>query len=194
MSIAYLGLIIFIVIFELTRRKDTLFDFLSLFHLFFILLYPVPGFFITSLAGNYEVFDPHVIKLSVYDIQYSIQVPIAIFITYFLVIFGYYSPSAFKYGSIINITSRSNRIFWITTTGILFLGILAVYVYSSQYGGIVEAIANANFIRTGSVERQALGFFIRLVYFNFFAAYLIASWLFIKKINVKISFYGFYLH
>lgn len=181
LSIAYLGLILFIVIFELTRRKDTLFDFLSLFHLFFILLYPLPGFFITSLASNYEVFDPHVIKLSVYDIQYSIQVPIAIFTTYFLVIFGYYSPSAFKYGSIINITSRSNRTFWIITAGIFFLGILAVYIYSSQYGGIVEAIANANFIRTGSVERKALGFFIRLVYFNFFAAYLIASWLFVKK-------------
>jgi hypothetical protein len=54
-------------------------------------------------------------------------------------------------------------------------------VYSAQYGGIVQAIADANFIRSGSVKRQALGFFIRLVYFNFFAAYLIASWLFIKK-------------
>ena len=121
LSVAYLGLIIFIVSFELARKKDTKFDFLSLFHLFFILLYPLPGFFITSLAGNYEIFDPNVIRLSVYDIQYSIQVPLAIFTTYFLVIFGYYSPSALKYGSIVNITPRSNTIFWIITVGILFL-------------------------------------------------------------------------
>ena len=181
LSVAYLGLIIFIVSFELARKKDTKFDFLSLFHLFFILLYPLPGFFITSLAGNYEIFDPNVIRLSVYDIQYSIQVPLAIFTTYFLVIFVYYSPSALKYGSIVNITPRSNTIFWIITVGILFLGLFAVAIYTAQYGGLVQAIADANFIRSGSVKRQALGFFIRLVYFNFFAAYLIASWLFIKQ-------------
>jgi hypothetical protein len=181
LSIAYLGLIIFIFIFELSRKKDTKFDFLSLFHLFFILLYPLPGFFITSLAGNYEIFDPHIILLSVYDIQYTIQVPIAIFITYFLVVFGYYSPSALKYGSIVNITPRSNIIFWIITTGILFLGLFSISIYTAQYGGLSQAIADANFIRSGAVKGQALGFFIRLVYFNFFAAYLIASWLFIKK-------------
>lgn len=181
LSIMYLGLIIFIIIFELIRKKDTKFDFLSLFHLFFILLYPLPGFYITSVTGDYGIFDPNIIQLKTYEIQYNFEVPLAIFVTYFLVIFGYYSPSALKHGSMIKITAKSNIIFWIITCGISFLGIFSIIVYSAQYGGIVQAIADANFIRSGSVKRQALGFFIRLVYFNFFAAYLIASWLFIKK-------------
>jgi len=181
LSITYLGLIIFIVAFELIRKKESKFDFLSLFHLFFILLYPLPGFFITSLSVNFGIFDPNVIRLSVYDIQHNIYVPLSIFITYFFVIFGYHSPSAVKYADIVQITPRSSKTFWLITIFLLFLGLFSMSIYSSQYGGLAQAITDANFIRSGAVEGQALGFFIRLVYFNFFAAYLIASWLFIKE-------------
>ena len=181
LSIAYLGLIVFIVVFEATRKKETLFDFLSLFHLFFILLYPLPGFFLTSLGGNFEAFVPHLTRLTIYDVQHTVEVPIAIFLTYFLVISGYFSPSVVKYASIVTIIPRSTRRFWLITCFILGLGISSILIYANQYGGLVQAIADANFIRSGTVEGQALGFFIRLVYFNFFAAYLIASWLFINR-------------
>ena len=181
LPIAYLGLIVFIVLFELVRPKDTKFDFLSLFHLFFILLYPLPGFFITSVTSKVEYIDFDITRLTIYDVQHTLQVPLAIFITYFLIVFGYYSPLAVKLGNRIRITPRSNKVFWIIVATLFSLGLVSIYVYSSQYGGLIQAIADANFIRSGAVKGQALGFFIRLVYFNFFAAYLIASWLFIKK-------------
>ncbi len=188
LPIAYLGLIIFIIIFEFSRKKDTKFDFLSLFHLFFILLYPLPGYFLTNFnSDSHQTFDSAMIGLTDYIVQYNWQVPLAIFLTYFLIIFGYYSPSAQKYGSRVTITSRSESVIWLITIIILLLGWISIYIYSTQYGGIVQAITNANFIRSGAVEGQALGFFVRLLYFSFFATYLIASLLFIKK-NQKRKF------
>lgn len=184
LSIAYLGLIIFILIFEFTRKKDTKFDFLSLFHLFFILLYPLPGYFISNLNSyNNQIINQEILSFTTYSLHYNLQVPAAIFLTYFMIIFGYYSPSAQKYGSRVTIMSRSDSTIWRLTIGILLLGWISIYIYSSQYGGIAEAIYQANLIRSGAVEGQAFAFFIRLVYFNFFAVYLIASLLFIKKNN-----------
>jgi hypothetical protein len=186
LAISYLGLIVFIIIFEFTRKKDTKFDFLSLFHLFFILLYPLPGYFITNLnADNGQMIHPGIIGITAHDLQYSWKVPLAIFLTYFLVVFGYHSPSAKRYGEKININSRADPIIWIVVMVILLLGWISTYIYSSQYGGILQAISDANFIRSGAIEGQALGFFVRLLYFNFFASYLIAGLLFIKENQKK---------
>ena len=75
LSIAYLGLTIFIVFFELTRKKDTKFDFLSLFHLFFILLYSLPGYFVTDLGTFSErIIDLNNYGLSTYEVQNNYQV------------------------------------------------------------------------------------------------------------------------
>ena len=179
---AYLGLTLFIIFFELTRTKDTKFDFLSLFHLFFILLYSLPGYFITDLTNLSErVIDPSDYGLTTYNVQHNYQVLIAIFLTYALVIAGFYAASAQDYGSRIILTSKSDKAIWRIALGILFIGLGSIVVYSSQYGGVVQAVLQANLIRAGAVERGALGFFIKFVYFNFFAAYLIASLLFMRK-------------
>ncbi len=182
LSILYAGLIVFIIIFELTRYKDSKFDFLSLFHLFFILLYPLPGYFIANITADHNlIINTEILKLNNHNLQYNWQVPLSIYLTYCLVILGYYAPSAQKFGNIVTITSRSERTFWYISVGILCLGWISIYIYGSQYGGIVETISQANIIRSQAVEVQAFAFFVRLVYFIYFAAYLLASSLFIKK-------------
>ncbi|MDJ0634717.1 MAG: O-antigen polymerase [Xenococcaceae cyanobacterium MO_188.B29] len=179
MALAYIGLILFIVFFELTRPKDTKFDFLSLFHLFFILMYPIPGlsFTLTKLFTNIS---PILISGKLIS-NHSLQIPLSIFVTYFLVVIGFYSSSAEKYGNKIILQSRNSQVIYWLAFFLLALSFLSTAVYSSQYGGFLNAISQNNLIRAGAVEGGAFVFVMRFLYIAFFAAYLFASLLFIKK-------------
>ncbi|MGK7950828.1 MAG: O-antigen polymerase [Xenococcaceae cyanobacterium] len=178
MALAYIGLLLFIIFVELTRPKDTKFDFLSLFHLFFILMYPIPGlnFTLTKLF----TISPILISGKLVS-NYSLQIPLSIFITYFLVLLGFSSTSARKYGNKILLQSRNSKVVYWLAFFLLALSFLSTVVYSNQYGGFLKAISQNNLIRAGAVEGGAFVFVMRFLYIAFFAAYLFASLLFIKK-------------
>ncbi|ELS03857.1 hypothetical protein Xen7305DRAFT_00035810 [Xenococcus sp. PCC 7305] len=194
-AISYLGFLLFIIVLELVRPKDSKFDFFSLFNLFFILLYLMPGWFITNLhPGMVGHISLGIQKLNTYTLQYTWQVPLAIYVTYFLVLLGYYSSSAQKFASQLVIVSRSDKTILIIAFCLLFLGCISLYSYTSQYGGIVNAISASHAIRSGAKTGKSLGFFVRLIYYNFFATYLFISFLFIKKVTKsKLKVWSFFL-
>lgn len=182
LALAYIGLLLFIIIFEFARYKETKFDFLSLFNLFFALMYPISGlgFTMTKLFTG----SPILIAGKLIS-NYTLQIPLAIFITYILVVIGFYSTSARKFGSKISFQSRNNQLVYGLAFSLLILACISIAIYSSQYGGFLEAISKNNLIRAGAVQGGSFVFLMRFLYIAFFAAYLFASLLFIKKNNEK---------
>ncbi|MEO1373377.1 MAG: hypothetical protein AAFW70_03435 [Cyanobacteria bacterium J06635_10] len=114
----------------------------------------------------------------------NIQVPLAIFVTYFLVIVGFYSKSSQRFAKTVSIENKG-RVGMIITFSILLLlfSIISVYLYSSEFGGIFSAISKASLIRSSVIEAGSLSFFKRFIFFSLFAAYLLASVVFIKEIK-----------
>ncbi len=115
LSIAYLCLSFVMILFELLRKKSHSFDFLTLFNVIYLLLYPVPAFLLTSNIGNLNsvMADDSAIYVC------NIQTTIAIFAGYFFVILGFYCKSSQKLGKNILINSRIDKV--IIGYGILLL-------------------------------------------------------------------------
>ncbi len=177
LAVAYMGLFCFVIFLESVRKKDNIFDFLSLFNLIFSLLYIIPA--VSASLHPISISN----QITGNQIVNNIQIPLAIFIGYFLVVIGFYSKIAQTTGTNIAIKVHHEKNIIIFIIVLLIITCLSVFLYSMQYGGLLNTLSNANLIRAGAVERGGLSFFKRFLYFGFFAAYLLASMVFIKNNN-----------
>ena len=181
LSILYISLIIFIALFELARYKQRKFDYLTFFNIIFCISYPLPGF-ILSATTNSNLVSSMLLGTTI-DLN-NVQVPLAIFITYFLVTIGFYSKSSQRFARTIHIKSTNrHRTIIVFSILLLVISLLSIYLYSSEFGGLLSAIADASLIRSRVIEAGRLSFFKRFIFFSLFAAYLLASILFIKEIK-----------
>ena len=182
----YLILLFFIVWFEICRKKSYKIDFLTLFHIYYALLYPLPGF---VLAIDYQnAVSPLGLRVATYS--NNIQTSVAVVIGYFVILFGFYSKLAINFGKNIIINARKNdSIFIDYVIFLLVIGALSIYIYGLQYGGVLIAIAQNSMIRARAVEGGNLVFFSRLTMYSVFSSYLLCSLVFIKK-HKKISILG----
>ncbi|MBR8839660.1 MAG: oligosaccharide repeat unit polymerase [Stigonema ocellatum SAG 48.90 = DSM 106950] len=180
LAIAYVGLIIFIVFFEISRKKfNKNLDYLTFFHVIFVLLYPMPAFFmeanfehsVSKLLYNYELCKPNE------------QTAIAIFTGYFFIILGFYSQSAKNLANNILIESRSHKIVIRYAICLLIISFLSIQIYSSQYGGFLDALSKTILIRSNAVESGNLVFFKHFISTCFFASYILGSFIFFKINN-----------
>ena len=184
-GLAYLGLIIFIICLENIRKKDTKIDFLTLFNVFYILLYLLPSFIFAA-----DIINVRTIRYLEYRQDTEASVLLAIFLGYFAVLLGFSANSAQKAGNKILIRKISDQKIACISLFFLVLSIVSLVIFSSQYGGIITAVSKANLIRNGAVEGGTLSFFKRFLYLAFNAAYLLAALAFIKqkkKFNFTIS-------
>ena len=176
----YLILLVFIAFIEIVREKKNKFDFLTLFNIYFSLMYPLPGFLL-ALDFDNSASD---LGLGVSLYTNNIQTALAIFVGYFLVLLGFYSESAQKQGENIIIKARGNNlIVFVYAILLLLFSCLAIYIYSSQYGGFLNTLAKTALIRVQAVKGGNLVFFARLTLFSVFASYLFCSLVLIKKIK-----------
>ena len=160
MSILFpLVMMTFIIVFEIRRKKVLKFDFLSIFHIFFIIYYPVSLF---ALDVNNDV------KLR--SIQPGIEVEywktaLAITIAYFSLIVGFYSTLARSLAKRVCITNRkslSSNIFFICF--IILVSFFSAWIYSQPFGGLLKVIQLAHAIRGAEVEGSlTLDFFRRFI-------------------------------
>lgn len=181
LACTYLGLIIFIFFLEVIRKKETVFDFLTLFNLIFILCYPLPAFLLTVGLGTKEL----IIGNNVY--QGDPQTTIAIFLGYFVVVVGFYSKSAVALGKHIVIKPKKDQTVIALAILVLLLGCVSIYIYSLQYGGLVNAMSQTILIRSGSSrvgESGNLVFFKHFMFFSYFSSYLLGALAF-SKINFR---------
>ena len=178
LDLAFLALILFIAIYEFFRSKQGKFDFLSLFNLVFILLYPLPAFVLAANLENARI------KLGWSNRFYvdNWQTALAIFVGYFLVVIGFYSKSAINLGRNIRLLSRSDDRVLGCAVFLLLFSCFSIYMYGLQYGGVLIALEKAYLIRAGAVaESGSLVFFQNFMFFSFLGSYLLGAFLFIKR-------------
>lgn len=177
----YLCLLLIIPFIEIFRKKQNKFDFLTLFNIYFYILYPLPGFL---LAFD---FDNAVSELGLSISLYTnnIETALAIFIGYFVVLAGFYSKSAQRLGKKIVIKARTANYSIVLGYAIFLLLIScgSIHVYSAQYGGLLNTVANTTLIRNSVLDGGSLGFFKRFILFSVFGSYLLCSFVFVEKIK-----------
>ncbi|AFZ00161.1 O-antigen polymerase [Calothrix sp. PCC 6303] len=181
---AYLGLIFFIFFVEFNRKKILKPDFLTLFHIIFVLLYPLPGFFLEADIGNSRY------ELSISDKIYSsnIKTLIAVYIGYFFVLFGFFSKSAQRLGKKVIIKSNGDKTIILYAFTLLIISMLSIHIYGMQFGGVINALTNATLIRSSLLDSGPLLFFKHLMNYCFMSSYLFSySLLFNKNTKYKLK-------
>jgi oligosaccharide repeat unit polymerase len=188
---AYLGLIVFIIFVEFNRKKILKPDFLTLFHIVFVLLYPLPGFFLEADIGNsrFELSMPEKIYTS------NTQTLIAVYIGYFSVLFGFFSKSAQRLGRKIIIKSKDERRIILYASILLIISIISIQVYGMQFGGVINALTNATLIRSSLLDSGPLLFFKHFMNYCFMSSYLFIFPLIFNKSKKdrKKNIFGFLL-
>lgn len=121
---AYLILLFAIAFIEIVRKKSDKFDFLTLFNIYFSLLYVLPGFLLAFDFKN-SVSD---IGLGISLYTNNIQTALAIFGGYFLVVIGFYAKTAQYWGKSIVIQARNNDL--IVLVYAIFLLLFPAFQYT----------------------------------------------------------------
>ncbi len=184
-ALTYLGLLGFMLFIEIIRKKTGKLDFLSLAHFMFSLSYVIPGFLLEANFGN----SSSDMTLNGLNYTSNIQTIFAVFIGYFLVLIGFYAKSAIGLGKNVIIRSTNNKyVIWYAFL-LLILSCLAIFIYGSQYGGVLNAMANITLIRSNAgVDSGPLVFVKHFMYCSLFASYLVCSFAFgnIQNLPLKI--------
>lgn len=180
---AYLVLLALIIFIEIFREKSGKFDFLTLFNIYFTLMYPLPGFllafdFINAASS---------LGLGISLYTNKLQTVIAIFAGYFLVVIGFYSSSAVNWGKKISLKPRYNNSVLIYAIVLLLFSCGSIYVYGLQYGSFINALSQASLIRAQAVEGGSLVFFKHFTLFSMPASYLLGAVVFFQK-DRKLNF------
>lgn len=180
---AYLVLLALIVFIEIFREKSNKFDFLTLFNIYFALMYPLPGFLLAfdfaSAASSLGL------GISLYTNK--LQTVVAVFVGYFLVVIGFYSKSAIAWGKKISLKTRHNKSVLIYAIALLLFSCASIYVYGLQYGSFINALSQASLIRAQAVEGGSLVFFKHFTLFAMPASYLLGAVVFFQK-DQKVNF------
>ncbi|PPS39828.1 O-antigen polymerase [Chroococcidiopsis sp. TS-821] len=174
---AYLVLLALIVFIEIFREKSSKFDFLTLFNIYFALMYPLPAFLLAFDFANAA--SSLGAGISLYTNK--LQTVLAIFVGYFLVVIGFYSKSAIAWGQKMSLKTRHNNSVLIYAVALLLFSSISIYVYGLQYGSFINALSQASLIRARAVEGGALVFFKHFTLFAMPASYLLASVVFFQK-------------
>jgi oligosaccharide repeat unit polymerase len=167
LSTTYLILFFTVIFVEIIRKKVNLLDFLTFFHLLFILFYVFPGFSL-SKAGESS-------SNLFLDFQSNLQILIAIYLGYFLILIGFYSTSAIKFTKKIYIKQFSDKTILKISDFLMILAGISILIYSAQYGGFMNAIAQSSAIRAGRVESGSLVLFRNFFEGAEYASYFLAS-------------------
>jgi MFS family permease len=186
LSLTYLALILFIFLIEFNRKKENKFDFLTLFHLFYLLWYPLPALVLDINQFNNS---SEVLALK-YDNRFytsNIQTAVAIFLGYFCVIVGFYSNSAKQSAKNVIINKCSDKRVLFYSIILLLIASISMFVYSSGEGGLLLAISKAMLARVSQEANLASGnkflFLSILAQYSFYASYLSGSFIFFKQIQ-----------
>ena len=103
LPILYTSLIVFIALFELVRYKQIKFDYLTFFNVVFCISYPLPALILSATAKNNLI--SSMLLGTTIDLN-NVQVPLAIFLTYFLVTIGFYSKSSQRFAETIRLENK----------------------------------------------------------------------------------------
>ncbi|NJL11336.1 MAG: oligosaccharide repeat unit polymerase [Calothrix sp. SM1_7_51] len=178
--LAYVALIVFIIFSEVIRVKENKFDFLLYFNIMFCLMYAFPGFAIAANLSGQGTEHSLGVTVNTSDIQLLL----AIYIGYFLIIIGFDSNSAKKYGKLLNIQWRNDNIIFCIALFLVIISGISTHLYGSQFGGVLNAMSQATQIRNNTAEQVgALAFIRHFMFLSYLASYILASFLYSRKLK-----------
>jgi len=168
----------FIILIEIRRKKEIVFDMMSFFNLFFLLVYSIVP--IILLYGGVEEYASSNLSHGVFYFGKSIFTPFIIILAYLLFLGGYYwsIPRSLVEDLRFEFLLKEETVLKIIPFLFVIL-FFALYVYIMQFGGFREAIAVAELYRNGKLDPPKFGFMMRffqidhfILYYTFFKVFL----------------------
>jgi hypothetical protein len=177
----YILLFLLVVSIEILRKRSTPIDFLFFTNAMFLFFYVIPAILLNfrfeNAANAKAIMIPYVYG--------SVEAQIAMLVGYVLIIGGYYSRSARRIGSKVIIHQRKGQGSAILRFSLflMVLSAVSIWIYSSQFGGISNALRSAALARRGldAIEGKSLIFFKHFMKACYIACYLLAANLYILK-------------
>ncbi len=174
----YLLLAVFIVLVELRRNKEVIFDMMTFFNLFFLLVYSIIP--VILLLGGVKEYANANLYRGVFYFGKSISTPLIIFLAYLSFLGGYYWTYPRTVANSFHFDFRLKEDDIVKIFPFLFAVVIgAVFVYIEQFGGLRETIAVAELYRNGEYEPPKFAFVMRLfplntyiLYYTFFKAFV----------------------
>ena len=174
----YCVLGVIIVISELFRKKERIFDYFTFFNIYFIAYYILPSA-VSNLDANYHS------RYSAY-VDYShgsIYGFIMVLIAYLCVAIGYLCPISigkmvtWKKNKYKRSIQTEDKFFFILTMSLIIIGGISFIAYSYLYGGIKNTLINSALIRDHAVQAVtdsgSIEFIKRFVICLQYAGYLV---------------------
>ncbi|WP_418180401.1 O-antigen polymerase [Aliarcobacter lanthieri] len=169
-------LIVWIVFFELFRKKDVFVDFLSIFNLFFLLNYILVPFVYLLSPENHDFWK---FLKAQNEATNSWIVLLSIYISYILIVSGFLIGQKLKISNKVNIVQKYSFNSEFKLYVLLFLVLITfVFLYSLGYGGIFKLISLGQEIRAGNISGGITDYFsyiaigILILPIFFYSAYL----------------------
>lgn len=185
MIVLYGLLLFWIVVFELFRKKEVFVDFLSVFHLFFLLSYVLVPFVYLLSPDSHDFWK--FLKAQNGSV-YSWLVVLVVYLSYIMIISGFFLGQKLKISNKINIIQKYSpssefKLYIVLFCVLVFFMIL----YSLGYGGIFNLISLGQEIRAGNISGGITDYFsyvaigILILPMFFYSAYLYSNEKRIKK-------------
>ncbi len=170
----------FIILVEIGRKKEVVFDMMSFFNLFFFLVYSVVP--IILFIGGVEEYASSNLSNGVFYFGKSIFMPFIIFIAYLTFLGGYYWSIPRRLVSDLQFEFQLTEEMILKIIPFLFLILFfSLYVYIMQFGGLRETIAVAELYRNGKLDPPKYGFMMRFFQINHFILYYTFFKVFLEK-------------
>lgn len=175
MIVLYGLLLTWIIFFELFRKKEVFVDFLSIFHLFFLISYVLVPFIYLLVPESKEFWK----FLHAQDGSTSSYiVAVVIYMSYILIVSGFLVGQKLKFSNKVNVVQKYSLNSEFKLYVILFL---FMFIYSIGYGGIFNLISLGQEIRAGNISGGITDYFsyiaigILILPMFFYSAYLYSN-------------------
>lgn len=144
-----------VTIIELVRyRRGARFDFLFFFSLWFAASYALAPFAMSIGGGQFANWA----FPSQYHSSESFLSVAMVFVSYFMILLGYYYPIRPGGQTMYRFRWRLSRgVAILLVVGMLVVGILGFLVFVSRYGGVYSVQENVSDIRSAAIERDNIG-------------------------------------
>lgn len=184
----YITLGCIIVLFELKRYKETFVDYLTMFNIYFI------GYYVVAPAV-YNIFPGYVSRYERYvgSLQGTFTAFILVTLAYFCVAVAYSRPfklgrfKSWKQENIVRKVKNEAVFFQSMSAVLLFIGVVALVLYSSMYGGVISTLTNAALIRDNTFKatnsNSSIEFVSRFIICLQYFAYLVYAKYLNKQVN-----------
>jgi len=186
LSVFYFVIFLAIVFFELTRKKQRLFDYLTFFNIYFVGFYLFPAFVINCSLIDYTSRYSRYLE----NIQGTLHAAILILFSYIMVVIGYIFTKRKSRKKITVEIKNETLVFRRVNYALIIIGLISLIIYGGMFGGVKRLLLYAGSIRGGLIVADGdsnIEFIGRFIAALMYPSYFIFSrYLKTKKGKIKL--------